>query len=126
LSTILAKLGIGSAHDGPTPTFDSLSAALRTALTPETRARARAVARPIRTDGATVGRPTGGADCGRIDRVASSGPTDAVSAALQADPLVRSVSLVGSRADGTATTLSDWDYHVSSSDRPRSRCACPT
>jgi predicted nucleotidyltransferase len=48
--------------------------------------------------------------------VASSGPTDAVSAALQADPLVRSVSLVGSRADGTATTLSDWDYHVSSSD----------
>jgi predicted nucleotidyltransferase len=48
--------------------------------------------------------------------VASSGPTDAVSAALRADPRVRSVSLVGSRADGTATTLSDWDYHVSSSD----------
>lgn len=48
--------------------------------------------------------------------MASSGPTDAVSAALRADPLVRSVSLVGSRAYGTATTLSDWDYHVSSSD----------
>jgi vancomycin aglycone glucosyltransferase len=50
----VAELGIGSAHDGPTPTFDSLSAALRTALTPETRARATAVAGAIRTDGATV------------------------------------------------------------------------
>ncbi|MGI5489015.1 hypothetical protein [Microtetraspora malaysiensis] len=50
----MAELGIGAAHDGPTPTFDSLSAALRTALKPETRARARAVAGEIRTDGATV------------------------------------------------------------------------
>lgn len=50
----VAELGIGAAHDGPTPTFDSLSAALRTALTPETRARARAVAGTIHTDGATV------------------------------------------------------------------------
>ncbi|MFE0380357.1 glycosyltransferase, partial [Streptomyces inhibens] len=50
----VAELGIGSAHDGPTPTFDSLYAALTTALTPETRARARAVAGTIRTDGATV------------------------------------------------------------------------
>jgi vancomycin aglycone glucosyltransferase len=50
----VAELGIGTAHDGPAPTFDSLSAALRTALTPETRARARAVAGTIRTDGATV------------------------------------------------------------------------
>jgi vancomycin aglycone glucosyltransferase len=50
----VAKLGIGSAHDGPTPTFDSLSAALTTALAPETRARARAVAGTIRTDGPTV------------------------------------------------------------------------
>ncbi|MGW0821237.1 glycosyltransferase [Streptomyces sp. NPDC002845] len=50
----VADLGIGAAHDGPTPTFESLSAALRTALTPETRARARAVAGTIRTDGATV------------------------------------------------------------------------
>jgi vancomycin aglycone glucosyltransferase len=47
-------LGIGAAHDGPTPTFESLSAALRTALTPETRARANAIAGAIRTDGATV------------------------------------------------------------------------
>ena len=30
----VADLGIGAAHDGPTPTFESLSAALRTALTP--------------------------------------------------------------------------------------------
>ncbi|HEY7486165.1 MAG TPA: glycosyltransferase [Streptosporangiaceae bacterium] len=50
----VADLGIGAAHDGPTPTVDSLSAALRTALTPETRARAAAVAGAIRTDGATV------------------------------------------------------------------------
>ncbi|MEU9289548.1 glycosyltransferase [Streptomyces sp. NPDC048275] len=50
----VAELGIGAAHDGPTPTFESLSAALKTALTPETRARARAVADAIRTDGAAV------------------------------------------------------------------------
>jgi vancomycin aglycone glucosyltransferase len=36
----VADLGIGTAHDGPTPTTESLSAALRTTLTPETRARA--------------------------------------------------------------------------------------
>ncbi|MGW0810006.1 glycosyltransferase [Nonomuraea sp. NPDC002799] len=50
----VADLGIGAAHDGPAPTAESLSAALRTALTPETRARATAVAGTIRTDGATV------------------------------------------------------------------------
>ncbi|WP_412076301.1 glycosyltransferase [Streptomyces xanthophaeus] len=50
----VAELGIGVAHDGPTPTTGSLSAALGTALTPETRARATAVAGTIRTDGATV------------------------------------------------------------------------
>ncbi|WP_222623214.1 glycosyltransferase [Streptomyces sp. ISID311] len=50
----VADLGTGVAHDGPTPTFGSLSAALRTALTPETRARATAVAGMIRTDGVTV------------------------------------------------------------------------
>jgi vancomycin aglycone glucosyltransferase len=50
----VAGLGIGTAHDGPAPTTESLSAALRTALTPETRARATAVAGTIRTDGATV------------------------------------------------------------------------
>jgi vancomycin aglycone glucosyltransferase len=50
----VAELGIGAAHDGPSPTFESLSAALRTALAPETRARATVVASAIRTDGATV------------------------------------------------------------------------
>jgi vancomycin aglycone glucosyltransferase len=50
----VAGLGIGTAHDGPAPTTKSLSAALRTALTAETRARATAVAGAIRTDGATV------------------------------------------------------------------------
>ena len=38
----------------PTPTTESLSVALKTALTPETRARATAVAATIRTDGAAV------------------------------------------------------------------------
>jgi vancomycin aglycone glucosyltransferase len=50
----VAELGIGAAHDGPTPTFASLSAALGTALAPETRTRATEVAATIRTDGATV------------------------------------------------------------------------
>ncbi|MFE0379080.1 glycosyltransferase [Streptomyces inhibens] len=50
----VADLGIGAAHDGPTPTVESLSAALKTALTPETHARATAVASTFRTDGATV------------------------------------------------------------------------
>jgi len=50
----VAALGIGAAHDGPTPTVESLSAALATALTPETRTRAGAVAGTIRADGATV------------------------------------------------------------------------
>lgn len=50
----VASLGIGAAHEGPLPTVDSLSAALDTALTPETRARAKAVADAIHTDGATV------------------------------------------------------------------------
>lgn len=50
----VAELGIGVAHDGPAPTFESLSAALATALAPETHARATAVASTIRADGATV------------------------------------------------------------------------
>ncbi|GGQ06718.1 glycosyl transferase [Streptosporangium pseudovulgare] len=50
----VAELGVGAAHDGPVPTFESLSAALRTALTPETRERARAVAAQVRADGAEV------------------------------------------------------------------------
>ncbi|MEU6367039.1 glycosyltransferase [Streptomyces sp. NPDC046931] len=50
----VADLGIGAAHDGPTPTFESLSAALSTALAPETRARATAVAGMVHTDGAAV------------------------------------------------------------------------
>ncbi|WP_229402082.1 glycosyltransferase [Micromonospora okii] len=49
----VAELGIGTAEE-PVPTFESLSAALKTALAPETGARARAVAGTIRTDGAAV------------------------------------------------------------------------
>jgi vancomycin aglycone glucosyltransferase len=50
----VADLGIGAAHAGPAPTTESLSAGLSAALTPETRARAAAVAGTIRTDGAAV------------------------------------------------------------------------
>ncbi|MEV6742629.1 glycosyltransferase [Streptomyces sp. NPDC051104] len=50
----VAELGIGTAHDGPAPTFASLSAALRAALSPETRAGAAALAGTVRTDGARV------------------------------------------------------------------------
>jgi vancomycin aglycone glucosyltransferase len=50
----VADLGIGAAHEGPTPTVESLSAALQTALTPEARARALSVASTIVTDGAAV------------------------------------------------------------------------
>jgi hypothetical protein len=50
----VADLGIGAAHDVQAPTTESLSAALGTALTPQTRARATAVAGLIRTDGATL------------------------------------------------------------------------
>lgn len=51
----VADLGIGAAHDGPTPTAESLSAALEIALGPETRARAAAVSAMIRPDGARAG-----------------------------------------------------------------------
>jgi vancomycin aglycone glucosyltransferase len=50
----VAGLGIGAAHDGPTPSFDSLAAALATALAPDTGARAAALARTVRADGAAV------------------------------------------------------------------------
>jgi len=50
----VADLGIGAAHDVQAPSTESLSAALSTALTPETRARARAVAGTISADGATA------------------------------------------------------------------------
>ena len=50
----VADLGIGTAHNGPTPSVESLSAALRSALIPETRARAAALAGRVRTDGAMV------------------------------------------------------------------------
>jgi vancomycin aglycone glucosyltransferase len=48
----VAALGVGVAHDGPTPTSASLSVVLQGALTPETRARATAVAGMMRRDGA--------------------------------------------------------------------------
>jgi vancomycin aglycone glucosyltransferase len=50
----VTELGIGAAHLDPTPTVDSLSAALAAALTAETQTQARAVAGWVRGDGATV------------------------------------------------------------------------
>ncbi|MGW4830089.1 glycosyltransferase [Amycolatopsis japonica] len=50
----VAELGIGVAHQDPLPTVESLTAALTTALSPATGARAKAVADTIRTDGAAV------------------------------------------------------------------------
>src|SRR5258708_37166981 len=48
----VADLGIGAAHAGPIPTFESLSTALATALTPGTLARASDVAGRVRPAGA--------------------------------------------------------------------------
>ncbi|WP_063018295.1 glycosyltransferase [Nocardia niwae] len=53
-ATRVAELGIGVAHEGSSPTVDSLSAALAAALTPGIRTRAGTVAGMIRADGATV------------------------------------------------------------------------
>jgi vancomycin aglycone glucosyltransferase len=50
----VADLGIGTAYDGRMASIESLSAALRVTLAPDTRARASAVAGKVRTDGATV------------------------------------------------------------------------
>jgi len=50
----VADLGIGAAHDGPVPTVESLSAALKAALAPETRKRAAATASTIHPDGAKL------------------------------------------------------------------------
>ncbi|MGK2866701.1 MAG: glycosyltransferase [Mycobacterium sp.] len=50
----VAHLGIGVAHDGPTPTVHSLAEALTLVLTPDTGNRAIAVAGAIRTDGAAT------------------------------------------------------------------------
>ncbi|TCP57101.1 vancomycin aglycone glucosyltransferase [Tamaricihabitans halophyticus] len=50
----VAELGIGAAHPGQPSTVESLSRELRTALDPETRVQARAVAGWMSTDGAAV------------------------------------------------------------------------
>ena len=47
-------LGIGTAHTPGAPTADSLSEALHRTIQPEVAARARAVARSMRTDGAEI------------------------------------------------------------------------
>jgi vancomycin aglycone glucosyltransferase len=50
----IATLGIGAAHDAPSPTLESLSAALRIALAPEIRAHVAEVSKMIRPDGVAV------------------------------------------------------------------------
>ncbi|BCL25248.1 glycosyltransferase [Streptomyces aurantiacus] len=50
----VADLDIGAALDGPTLTTESLDVAFKTALSPETRTRAKDVGSRIRTDGAAV------------------------------------------------------------------------
>ncbi|WP_020523818.1 glycosyltransferase [Catelliglobosispora koreensis] len=50
----VTDLGIGAAHDGPIATVESLSAALKAALTPRTHTRAKAVAATMSADGAMV------------------------------------------------------------------------
>jgi vancomycin aglycone glucosyltransferase len=64
----VATLGIGTAHDSPAPTIESLGAALRTTLALKTRARASAVADMIRTDGATVAATL------LVDAISQKGP----------------------------------------------------
>jgi vancomycin aglycone glucosyltransferase len=50
----VSELGIGAAHDGPIPRTGSLLAPLRTALAPETRKRAAAFAKTVRSDGTVI------------------------------------------------------------------------
>ncbi|WP_333742862.1 glycosyltransferase [Streptomyces ardesiacus] len=50
----VAALGLGAALDARTTTAESLGIALKTALSPETRARAESLSRRLRTDGAEV------------------------------------------------------------------------
>ena len=50
----IADLGIGAAHDGPSPTIQTLSDSLDAAMDPAIRTRAAHVARTIRNDGARV------------------------------------------------------------------------
>ncbi|MGW4735992.1 glycosyltransferase [Streptomyces shenzhenensis] len=50
----VAALGLGAALDAPTTTVESLGIALKTALSPETWARAKSLGSRLRTDGAEV------------------------------------------------------------------------
>ncbi|HYQ65385.1 glycosyltransferase [Actinophytocola sp.] len=50
----VAELGVGAVPDGPAPTIEALGVAVRTAMAPETRARATALGARTRTDGASV------------------------------------------------------------------------
>ncbi|WP_413757005.1 glycosyltransferase [Streptomyces sp. MMBL 11-3] len=50
----VAALDLGAALDGPTLSDDALDLAVKTALAPETRARAQALGARVRTDGAAV------------------------------------------------------------------------
>ena len=51
---------------------------------------------------------------------------EAVAAALESHPAVRRVALVGSRAEGRAHALSDWDFAVETDDFESVESALPT
>jgi len=68
----VADLGIGTAYDGRTATVETLYAALKTALSSETRARAGDLAGTIRTDGAAVAATL------LLDAVSREGPPASV------------------------------------------------
>jgi predicted nucleotidyltransferase len=44
------------------------------------------------------------------------GTAENIAEAVEAHPMVSRIELIGSRARGTATELSDWDFHVTAED----------
>lgn len=61
-------------------------------------------------------------------RLASASPmnlADRIIACVAPDPAIRSIGLVGSRADGSATELSDWDFRVEATDFAAAAAALP-
>src|SRR5919199_3157710 len=50
---------------------------------------------------------------------------DRIIASVAPDPAIRSIQLVGSRADGTAAEFSDWDFRVEANDFAAARASLP-
>jgi hypothetical protein len=60
------------------------------------------------------------------DRISSGGLPDTVARLLAADARIQRVELTGSRATGTATALSDWDFTVTAAEFDAVRAALPS